>query len=368
MSEDGNSGKQKKEAKNSGAKDIGAIFTEVVKARQDATKKIAIFTHAYPDPDAIGSMMGVSWLLQKEFGIESDLFYDGEISHPQNKAITNLLDPQLKKVTEDYRKEAYCLRILVDTIPINAGTGKQDVDFDMVIDHHKDLPNGGYNGAVIHVKTGACCSIIYRIIEQIGVHFEDDNDHDSKIATALLAGIITDTEYMVSDDSTECEFEAWSKLFRLRHSKFLKEIIFFKRPKSWIDAKSLASASAEYTDEGYAIVGLGIIPSTQRDLIADMADEMITWASVETAIAFALVDGNTVSGSVRSLNASITVADFCKKLGGKHGTGGGKHGKGAYRYNLGGFGLDTEETDDAEQKLWGLIKERETNRIKRLIG
>lgn len=367
MSEDGK--RERREPKSNGStKEIGTIFSETIRKFTVEGKKAALFTHAFPDPDAIGSMMAVAWLLQKEFGLESDLFYDGEISHPQNKAVTNLLDPQLKKVAEEYSKDNYCVRILVDTIPINAGVGNHQVDFNLVIDHHKDLPNGGFAGAVIHVKTGSCCSIIYKIIEQLGASFEDDNDHDSKIVTAILAGIMTDTENMISDDSTEVEFDAFSKLFRLRHSKFFKEIMIFKRPKSWIDAKSAATSSAEFTEEGYAIVGLGMIPGTQRDLIADMADEMIQWASVETAIAFAVVDGIRVEGSVRSLNASITVSDLCKKLGGKHGTGGGKHGKGAYRYTLGGFGLDNEEAEDAEKKLWELVKERETCRIKRLIS
>ena len=38
-------------------------------------KRAALFTHACPDPDAIGSMLGISWLLKKCYDIDSDLFY-----------------------------------------------------------------------------------------------------------------------------------------------------------------------------------------------------------------------------------------------------------------------------------------------------
>lgn len=345
----------------------------VNKVSENGTKliKVALFTHQCPDPDAVGSMMGVSWLINKLCHAECHLYYAGEVSHPQNNAICNLLDPQLKKVKDEYLGDKeYDLRILCDTIPSNAGVGEHKVVFDLVIDHHKDLPNGGYNGMVMHMKTGACCSIIFKLIECLCKNdnwFEDDNDADSKVATAMIAGIVTDTEYMMSDDSTELEFEAFSQLFPFRNSNFLKQIVFFKKPKFWIDTKASASAEAVVDDEGYAIVGLGLIPEKDRDLIADMAEEMVSWASVETAIAFAVVGGERIEGSVRSLNASISVSEFCKKLGFRYGVGGGKMGKGAYRYSLAGMSIDPDEDEETKRKTWELIREKETKRIARTI-
>ncbi len=355
--------------KRCGVKEVADNLKELVQKRMQETKttKVAIFTHACPDPDAIGSMMGMSWLLTKVFGIECDLFYHGEISHPQNNAICNLLDPQLKR--SDEYTPVYGLHILCGTIPINAGIGNNTITFDVVIDHHKDLPNGGYNGLVIHMKVGSCCSIIYKLIQQLAknVWFEDDNDNDSKVATAMIAGVVTDTEYMMSDDSTEFEFEAFSKLFPYRNSNFLKQIVFFKKPRFWVEVKSAASTNAEISDEGYAIVGLGLIPEKQRDLIADMVEEMVAWSSVETAIAFAVVGGDRIEGSVRSLNASMSVSELCKKLGSRHGSGGGKHGKGAYKYNLAGMSVDPDDAEDIKLKTWELIKVKEKARILRIL-
>jgi hypothetical protein len=108
----------------------------------------------------------------------------------------------------------------------------------------------------------------------------------------------------MSDDSTELEFKAFSELFQYRNSEFLKQIVFFKRPKFWIDKKAEGCSEAKINDEGYAVVGLGLIPEKQRDLIADMAEEMVSWASVETAIAFGVVGGDRIEASVRSLNPS----------------------------------------------------------------
>lgn len=348
-------------------------FVQVVEKAQ-ATKPVwRLWTHRYPDPDAIGSMMGLAWGLQKAYGIECEMYYDGEISHPQNNAICNLLEPQLKRADE-YKSVDNAFNILVDTIPSNAGTGGSKVDFQVVIDHHKELPNGGFSGLCIHMKTGSACTIVFKLLQHIcevrggkEFWFEDNNDNDSKVATAMIAGIVTDTEFMTSIDSTECDREAFNQLSDFRNPNFLKQIVFFKRPRFWVDVKAAASVEASIDDEGYAIIGLGLIPEKQRDVIADMAEEMVSWASVETAIAFGVVGGERIEGSVRSLNASINVSDFCKKLGGKHGNGGGKLGKGAYRFSLAGMSIDPDEDDETKKKTWELIKEKETRRIQRLV-
>lgn len=341
------------------------------KVKSASGKKVAIFTHRCPDPDAMSSMMGLSWILQKVFNIESDLFYAGEVSHPQNGVMLNLLNPELQRVDEHYNPSVtpYGLHILVDTVPENAGTGEKNIAFDIVIDHHRELPCN-FDGIVVHKKVGACASIIFDMMKhfiQKEEWLDADSDADQKLATAMIAGIVTDTEYMMSDDSTEYEFKAFSELFPYRNSNYLKQIVFFKRPKFWIDKKAEGCTEASLSEEGFAIVGLGIIPEKHRDLIADMAEEMVHWTSVETAIAFGVVGGSKIEGSVRSLNPSLTVADFCKKLGGKHGSGGGKHGKGAYRLSLAGMSIDPDEEEEDIKEAWESIKKRETKRIERAI-
>lgn len=330
--------------------------------------KVAIFSHPYPDPDAIASKMGVAWMLEKAFGIESTLFYAGEISHPQNGSLVNLLTPDLRRV-EEYKPDQFGLNILVDTVPDHAGVGRHSVNFQVVIDHHKELPND-FDGLVIHKRAGSCSAIVYdmaKLIVDREHWFDDELDSDQKVATALIAGIMTDTNFMLSDDCTEFERVAFNELFEHRNSAWLHQIIFFKRRKFWVDRKANACSTAKIDNEGCAVVGLGLIPEKERDLIADMAEEMVNWASVETAIAFAVVGGDRIEGSVRSLNASLNVPDFCKRLGGLHGGGGGKHGKGAYQLPLAGFSIDPDEDEGDAQEAWDSIRKRESKRISRVI-
>ena len=282
----------------------------------------------------------------------------------------NLLDPQLHKVNEDYRPGDFQLNILCDTVPKNAGVGDCSVDFDVVIDHHKECYINGYKGLMIHVKTGSCSAIVYQLMSifcRDTSWFDKDIDQDVKVATALIAGIYTDTENMMSDDCTELEFSAFQDLFQYRHSNFLKQIVFFKRPKSWVDIKATACGEAHIDESGHAIVGLGIIPEKSRDIIADMADEMVSWAGVDTAICFAVVGNEKIMGSVRSLNASVSVSELCKLFGGRHGGGGGKLGKGAYYYSLAGMSIEPDDDEDSQQKLWSVLKEKEVKRVLRLM-
>lgn len=348
-------------------------FCKMVEGRREQNCPAAIFSHASPDPDAIASMMGIQWILQRAFGLESQLFYAGEVSHPQNATMDNLLSPGLLRVDDHYNSDGHCLRILVDTVPGYAGVGNTDCRsrFDCVIDHHRDLPQNGYNKLMIHRKVGSCSAIVYDMMREIvpdDQWLKSESDIDSKLATALIAGIMVDTHFLMSDDCTELDRLAFNDLFEYRNSSFLNEIVFFKRRRFWVDRKAQACADAKVNEQGYAVVGLGLIPVKERDIISDMADEMITWATVETAIAFAVVAGDRIEGSVRSTDSSLSVADFCKKLGGRHGSGGGKLGKGAYQLPLAGFSIDPDEDDEDAQEAWESIRKREAKRIARIIS
>jgi nanoRNase/pAp phosphatase (c-di-AMP/oligoRNAs hydrolase) len=325
--------------------------------------KVAIFTHSTPDPDAVGSMMGIYWLLNKAYGAECDCFYGGCISHPQNIAMVNLLDPNLRPLEEYDSNNDYKLFITVDSVPSNTATPENnEIKFDLAIDHHKEVPNGGFKGLFYNLKAGSCCATVYNLIKSYNLEFEDENDRDSKIATAMMVGITTDTEHMLSDDATEYEFKAYSDLFKYRNSTALKQIVNYKRPKSWVDAKAVAASKAILNADGIAIVGVGFLNIKQRDLIADVADELMTWANVETAIAFAVVDGDKIEGSVRSNNASIAIPSLCKELG-ANGNGGGKLGKGAYRYGFGGIKVEEDSSEETRNKMWEFVHNYEVDRV-----
>jgi nanoRNase/pAp phosphatase (c-di-AMP/oligoRNAs hydrolase) len=204
------------------------------------------------------------------------------------------------------------------------------------------------------------------IITSLDFTFSDDNDTDSRVATALLVGIATDTENLMSDDTTEYEFRAWSQLFPFRDSIAMKQIVNFERPKTWIEMRAEAVSKARI-EEGVGVVGLGVLPAKHRDLVADMAQYMVSWEDINTAVVFAVVDGNRIEGSVRSNSPSVSVPALSDALGGRHGKGGGKPNKGAYRYDLAGASIEEDDDEQTKNMAWDLFNEKETKRIFRLI-
>lgn len=342
-------------------------FKKMFENSEDGGKRAAIFSHMYPDPDAIGSQLGLKWLLEKPpFNINCDLFFAGKIAHPQNMTMVNLLEVDLKPV-EQYNKDNYNYNLVVDSIPCNAGINGNDISFDCVIDHHRLPLDANFKGIYVNTKAGSCCAQIYDLMKNFDLNFDDASDVDSKVATALMVGITTDTENLMSDDATEYEFQAWSELFLFRDPIALKQIVRYQKPKFWTDLKTEYMKSATI-NERIGMIGLGIIPAKHRDVVADMADEMSSWEEIKTAIAFALIDGRTVEACVRSDDNSISVNELCKALGThKHGVGGGKIGKGAYRYELGGGSIDLDDDSEDQLEAWKLLEKREKKRIMRLI-
>lgn len=333
--------------------------------------KVAVFTHPSSDPDALGSMMGISWLLKKFYDVNVDCFYDGHISHPQNQRMCNLLDPELHLV-EDFDPTQYSYRIIVDTIPAYAALPEsiKPVDIDLVIDHHKDPPNGGFKGLYLNLKAGSCCATVHQLIREHGISFEDDNERDIKVATAMMIGIITDTEYQTSDDTTLYEHEAYKELFDFRSPEALKQITRYKHPKEWVQARAnVAMKAHDRIKDGILIQGIGFITAGNRDLIAAVADDVLTWEGVETCVVFAVVDGSRIEGSVRSHDAALAVPSLCKELGGQFigGSGGGKLGKGSFKYDLGNFEIKSSDGEELKSKLWEYVEYKEFQRILKII-
>jgi nanoRNase/pAp phosphatase (c-di-AMP/oligoRNAs hydrolase) len=353
------------EKKNGNVK-IFEQFRELVTTKlKSGSGKVAIFTHPSPDPDAIGSQMGLTWLLKRVYDVDVDMFIAGEISHPQNLTMEKLLSPKLIPI-EECNPADYDMRFLVDTIPSNAG--RKDIQFDAVIDHHVEMPVvNGDNYLFINLHTGSCCGTIYNLITQYGISFEEDVDYDQQVATAMMVGIYTDTCGLLGDRRTKLDGDAFNELFDYRDPEALKEIAKFKRPKSWISIKAGAATEA-ITEDGVSVVGLGMVSLKHRDLIADMADEMLLWEGVNLSVAFSLVDGDTLQGSVRSMCASVSAAKLCKALGEERGgTGWGHAAMGGYRYSLAGFSLGPDEDEETKSDAWKLINRREIIRIFKML-
>jgi len=281
-------------------------FLETLKDKAKAT----IAMHDTPDPDAMGSAVGMQYLL-KALGHESVIVYSGEISHPQNKTLVNILNLTFQRSkTTDKHENVIC----VD------GTEKNTKNCTpaFVIDHHKNASASTHQ--IISPAYGACSTMVYRLIrEMLGEKWHQKES--TMIFTALLLGIRTDTNDLTSENMSIDDFTAYQDLLAAADKEALQKVMNYPLPRYLYDHRlSLHKEGNSYESNGTFVGGIGFIPNSQRDSIAVLAEEYARMETVNTSVIFAIVDKSTLQVSVRSSNVSLDVGAMCTELFGGGGT------------------------------------------------
>src|SRR3954453_22645645 len=86
---------------------------------------VTFVSHVHPDPDSLGSMLGLSHLVETCLGKPTRLTRDGLISRAENRALVDLLDLDLipiDRIVWDDPNEAV---VMVDSQP---NTGRHTLD------------------------------------------------------------------------------------------------------------------------------------------------------------------------------------------------------------------------------------------------
>lgn len=308
--------------------DILNKFIEELKTKDNPV--INIILHDAPDPDAVGSALGVQHIL-KHFGFDTKIYYGGEISHPQNKTIVNLLNVTLNKVMNGEEK-LKGINICVDCSPANSFVD----NVDLIIDHHKI--NSKCKHQIVNANYGACATIVWRLIKEFNL---ENTKEDTNVFTALLLGIRTDTNDLISEKITHEDFTAYQELLELSDKEAIQKVMNYPFPRYLYERRlNLHEEGNFYEANGVFVGGIGVIPSTQRDVIAILAEEYTRMESISTAVIFAITDKKFLEVSVRSTNVSLDVNQMCKDLFGNF--GGGASYKGAAKIPL-NFYADVDE-------------------------
>lgn len=342
-------------------------FIQVINEALEKDSKVAIFTHATPDPDALGSALGIQWLLKNHFEVDSAIFHEGAVSHPQNKTMRNVLDITLNSFNE-YKKGKYDYKILVDSTSANVPIQEPTI----VIDHHKiEEP---YDGALSNVDpVGACSTLVFElIVEIVGENAFEPNttvlseatsedtssflNDNSNVASALYFGILNDTECWVSDNCTNRDSEASQFLNQYIDKEKVKNITKYPIPRYFLELEKVLGQEDNHEEKNSCFVGtVGIITSGKRDAIPMLADERVQLEGVETAIIFGIVD-DKLEASIRSQSSSTEVNATVKNIFGKNFSG-GKKGSGAAKVPLGIF--DCQDCpEELQKKVWEAMRDK----------
>ena len=316
-------------------------------------KEVAIFTHHAPDPDAIGSAIGMQWLLKRKFMCKSKVFYGGEVSHPQNKTMINTLDIRMQQASE-FNKNDFDSIIIVDATSNNV-----DVPYvDFVLDHHR-VEETAENCVDYIESVGSCATLVWELIGELGIDLSEMTDLDSYILTAIYFGVRNDTEDFIF--ATERDFKVVQTLNRFIDKKKLQKIISYPYPEYFFELERRFNEDGNSKLKKSVYAGtIGVVTPLQRDALPALADRILRLAGVETSIVFGAVD-DKLEASVRSQNTNLEVNTFCQDVFGKEYSG-GKQGSGGARVPLGICGVH-DAPDEIRIHLWNALRDKIFHKI-----
>lgn len=317
------------------AKDLAGRLPEVLRGHQGERHIVAI--RGYPDPDSIGSAMAHAYI-SEQFDIESTILYFDDISHQENRALVKKLALEMVRYADGMDLSQYDRVALVDTQNLELPNDIEQIPTVSVVDHHRPQGASGAEFVDIREDAGATCSIYTEYLAQGYAKLERENPVCSKLASALLFGIRSDTDdYLLA---RELDYKAAAFLAPYADHELL--LVLSKQ--------SVSPRTMEITQKAYAnkviagtfvISGVGFVRDEDRDSIGQAADYLLQREGIDTVLCYGIVNNQFVDGSLRTLSSTVDPDRFLKELLGADSTGksygGGRAEKGAFKVELGPF-------------------------------
>ncbi len=131
-----------------------------------------------------------------------------------------------------------------------------------------------------------------------------------------------------------------------------------------IIARSLASLVVR---RNFAMAGVGFVPDTERDTIAQAADFLVRREDIDTVVVFGVVGDRHIEGSLRTHSASVDPAAWLEQAFGTDDRGrpfgGGRRDKGGFRIPIGFLGRGADRG-----QLWTLVENAMRQALLRQLG
>lgn len=341
----------------------GPKSADLARVLGEATDKPhVILLSGHPDPDSIGSAMAHHRICE-HLGISSVIAHVLPVARSENRALVNLLNVKLTQVAEPADLEAFGYLSLVDASASEASVAlPKDIQLLTVVDHHRPATVPEAPFVDIRQDVGSTSTIYAEYLEQGVAPFDATGADDTRVATAMLFGIQTDTDDFSL--ATPADFRAASYVRRFVDAATLSRIGRRTVTAEAMDAVSRALTNLEVVRD-FALAGIGRVSAVNRDAIPTAADFILRREDIDTVLVFGLVE-NRIDGSLRTNSASVDPAAFMENAFGKDASGryygGGRRDKGGFQIPLGFFG----EVSD-EDSLWRIVTQVVRGRVSRVI-
>lgn len=273
---------------------------------------ISILMHKNPDPDAMGSALGLKELLENETNCDDIVIqYPGKIRHHENRAFQAVLDVSFDNIETVAEIESEHV-ILVDQ---NDARGfEKDIHPDAIIDHHPDSNPKQDEYLFYHVdeEIGACATLIIEYFNEQGYDFsgaEDKSRISENIATGLRYGIITDTNN-ITKGATERDTNAAILLHKLINNDKLYRISNPEIDEDSIDIKSKAIDN-RIVQGPFLISDVGTV--SNPDSIPMASEELTRLEGISSVVVLGEYD-NEIRLSGRSYDDRVHMGEVLHKV------------------------------------------------------
>ncbi len=296
--------------------------------------RILILTHRSPDPDALGALTGVDFLLRNAFDLQPEIATVGQIYRAENQAMVR----ELGLTYQEYHSldvSRFHGAMLVDSQPSFGHTDlPDDVPMIAVFDHHQPPPpERRQDQSIPHYDVrlgmGSTATIIFEYIRDAGLGL------DSRTATALCCGVRFDTADL-SVHATPLDREAFFETFLHADRSMLARIRLPSLPPTYY--RELHRSLSRARRHGPLVFGLlGRVANPES--VAEMADFFMRMEGCRWSLVGGSFEG-TYYLSLRTQVAHGEAFPLMEKILEGEGTFGG-------RGSVAGGQVPLENTDEA---------------------
>ncbi len=315
-------------------------------------KSILICIKGYPDPDNIAAALVLQWLA-RHHDIRTKVLHFEEISHYENRALVKKLDIEIEEYHSSMDLSQWDYFAVNDAqsceLPIKLPSTCKLLVF---VDHHKAL--GTVVGEFVDIRehSGSTSAIYAEYLIDGPAKFEGSSTEQTKIATAMMHGIRSDTDNFAN--ATPMDYRASEFLAKHMDKDLLNLISRQSIPAKTMDLTQIALQRKDIKGT-FLFAGVGYVREEDRDGIGQCADYLLHREGIDTVIVYGVVGNGWIDGSLRTRSHTLDPDKWIKDVFGQDKSGqfygGGRKDKGGFQIPLGVFANVSDK-----ELLWILIK------------
>ncbi len=314
--------------------------------------RMAIRIHRSPNPDSIASATALRAIAASR-DVESDIIYDGEIGHQENRAFVNLLGIELVSAT-DVNLETYDTIALIDHAKTNDSEPESRVD--IIIDHYEHDHEHDVAFADIRPNLSSTSTILTKYIQELDLTLSQE------VATALLYGIRAET-LDFKRDTTPADLTAAAYLYPFADHDTLEQVESPSMSPETLDVLAEAIRNRE-VEGSHLVSNAGFI--RDKEALSQAAQHLLNLEGITTTAVFAISD-DVIYLAARSKDIRLDIGNVLENAFSEIGESAGHSTEASAEIPLGIF-TGIEISEDTRDTLLELTEEAVKTKLFDALG